>query len=292
MGRGQGQAEQSTALYLESRARPQRRPYGYNARGVNPAAVAGIGYPGAQMSDPANYGLPTLSFTDYAGLTDTAPSSRDSQTFTLSENFGWVRGKHHMHYGGDFRWITQPLLRQHESARHVHVHRFLHGQLRGRRGRERNGLRPGGLSAGLRAVHRAGLLQRARPVPGHSYDLFAMDDFRAKSNLTLNYGLRYEFVSPFHEARQPAGESRRGLQRQAIYRVPQPVAPSAHGTLSRRVSAGAAAGRSLELCAAHRPGLEAQGQQDRRARRVRHQLQPGPVRQHCAEPGRAAAVLH
>ncbi len=35
---------------------------------------------------------------------------------------------------------------------------------------------------------------------GNSYDFFVQDDWRARSNLTLNFGLRYEFISPFHEA--------------------------------------------------------------------------------------------
>jgi len=202
--------------------------YGYNARGVNPAGVAGIGYPGGQMSDTANYGLPTLNFTDYANLTDTAPSSRDSQTFTLSENFGWVRGKHHMHYGGDFRWINN---RYYASTN------------------PRGGFTFTGSSTadyvGGAAVPGTGydladfLLGRAQSTAlayssvhdrflGTSYDLFAMDDFRAKSNLTLNYGVRYEFVSPFDELHNQLANLDAGFNGKQFLGA-QPVAPGATG---------------------------------------------------------------
>ncbi len=170
--------------------------YGYNARGVNPAAVAGIGYPGAQMSDPANYGLPTLSFTDYTGLTDTAPSSRDSQTFTLSENFGWVRGKHHMRYGGDFRWIHN---RYYASTNPRGAFTFTDSSTSNYEG----GAAVSGTGYDL-ADFLLGYAQSTALAyssvrdrfQGTSYDLFAMDDFRAKSNLTMNYGLRYELSHP------------------------------------------------------------------------------------------------
>ena len=34
---------------------------------------------------------------------------------------------------------------------------------------------------------------------GNSWDLFAQDEWRLRGNLTLNLGVRYEYISPFSE---------------------------------------------------------------------------------------------
>ena len=36
---------------------------------------------------------------------------------------------------------------------------------------------------------------------------YAQDEWRLKPNMTLNYGLRYEYYTPLREAEQPRGES-------------------------------------------------------------------------------------
>jgi hypothetical protein len=151
---------------------------------------------GGVSEDPLNWGLPGLAFSHYTSISDISPSQRDSQTYTLSESFGWVRGKHHMHFGTDYRWIDN---KAYASSNPRGSFTFT------------------GSSTASPAVSGSGydfadfLLGYAQQTSlaysavhdeflAHSYDFFAQDDWRARGNLTLNFGLRYEFITPFQEA--------------------------------------------------------------------------------------------
>jgi hypothetical protein len=171
----------------------------YYANLIDVAGSGGAGISGIS-EDPANWGAPNLSFSHYSGLADVAPSQRDFQTFTLSENFGWVKSKHHLHFGGDYRWIhnkyyasTNPrgsfTFTGSSTAEYV------------------NGTAVSGTGYDL-ADFLLGYTQSASVAYsqvrdkflGDSYDLFILDDWRWHGNLSLNLGLRYEFIAPFHEA--------------------------------------------------------------------------------------------
>ena len=172
------------------------------------AEAAGIGYPSpiVPAQNSVIWGLPGLAFSDYTSLTDTAPSQLDSQTFSLSESFGWVRGKHHLHFGGDYRWIDN---KAYASSNPRGLFTFT--------GSNTAAYAIGPTTGTLAPVPGTGydfadfLLGYAQQTSlaysqvhdqylGDSYDLFAQDDWRLRGNLTLNYGLRYEFIAPFHEA--------------------------------------------------------------------------------------------
>jgi hypothetical protein len=166
--------------------------------GITPvAALAGIN---GVSDDPLNWGVPGLAFSHYTSLSDIAPSQRDSQTFTLSESFGWVRGKHHMHFGADYRWIDN---KAYASSNPRGTFTFT--------GSSTANYVNGTAVAGTGYDFADFLLGYAQQTSlaysqvhdqylGNSYDFFVQDDWRARSNLTLNVGLRYEFISPFHEA--------------------------------------------------------------------------------------------
>jgi hypothetical protein len=150
-------------------------------------------------TDPLNWGVPGLSFSHYASLSDVSPSQRDSQTYSLSENFGWVTGKHHLHFGTDYRWIDNKYF---ASANPRGSFTFT--------GSTTADYVNGSAVAGTGYDFADFLLGYAQQTTlaysqvhdqflTNSYDLFVQDDWRVKGNLTLNFGLRYEFISPFRE---------------------------------------------------------------------------------------------
>jgi hypothetical protein len=177
--------------------------------------------------DSVNWGLPGLAFSDYTSISDVSPSQRDSQTFSLSESFGWVRGKHHLHFGGDYRWIDN---KAYASSNPRGAFTFTGSSTADYVG----GTRVAGTgydfadfllgyaqqtSLAYSAVHDQYLAK--------SYDLFVQDDWRVRSNLTVNLGLRYEFILPFHEAHNQLANLEVNFNGvQFLDAVPIPVQPN------------------------------------------------------------------
>jgi hypothetical protein len=159
-------------------------------------SLAGIG---GVSSDPLNWGVPGLAFSDYTSLSDVAPSQRDSQTFSLSESFGWVHGKHHLHFGTDYRWINNKAYassnpRGSFTFTGSSTANYVNGEATAGTGYDFADFLLGyaqQTTLAYSAVHDQYL--------AHSYDFFAQDDWRVRGNLTVNLGLRYEFISPFEE---------------------------------------------------------------------------------------------
>jgi hypothetical protein len=61
-------------------------------------------------TDPLNYGPPSISMTNYVGISDSTASNVRQQTMNLTQNLMWVHGKHTFQFGGGFR-------RQHYDTR-------------------------------------------------------------------------------------------------------------------------------------------------------------------------------
>lgn len=173
---------------------------------VNPAADAGVLIGNeAIASNPFYYGVPTLTFTGLTGLNSTRPSDIVNQTISFSDFVSWSYKKHNMRFGGDFRrvhadTITAPGNLQ-SGASPLGAFTFT-GYATQRAGTSTN------LSNGYGfADFLLGLPQQAAVQAGlektylraNVWDLYANDDFRLLPNLTLNYGLRYEYFSPYVE---------------------------------------------------------------------------------------------
>ncbi|MBZ5533676.1 MAG: TonB-dependent receptor [Acidobacteriia bacterium] len=137
---------------------------------------------------PADFGLPTLSFApEFSSLQDLTPQFRTNQTFSVSDSMSLTHGKHSWTWGGDFR--RQMLdTRNAANARGTFIF-------------------TGAATGQPFADFLAGFAQETSIQFGaedyrfrsNSFDLFLQDNWRAGKNLTLNLGLRYEFILPFSE---------------------------------------------------------------------------------------------
>ncbi len=63
-----------------------------------------LGVPASEIS-PLDYGLPTISFTNFSGFNDPIPSLTRNETFRLDDGLTWVHQNHTLRFGGELRRI-------------------------------------------------------------------------------------------------------------------------------------------------------------------------------------------
>jgi len=168
--------------------------YAYNTNIVGAAGIAGV------SSDPFDWGIPGLSFTTVADLRDRTPSRRVDERIQISNSTMRAWGRHAVRWGGAFRYLRLDSL-SNSNPRGSFVFTGLYTSARA------NGRAVPGTGLDL-ADFLLGYAQQASvqygpgdlKMRGRDWNLFVQDDWRLRGNLTLNYGLRYEYVSPYYEA--------------------------------------------------------------------------------------------
>jgi hypothetical protein len=145
--------------------------------------AANLGITGVSVS-PIDFGIPLVSFTDFSGLNDPIPSLVRNQTLRFSDTFTWTHVKHTMTFGAEIRRIQ---LNTNSNPN------------------PRGGFVFTGLATGNDfADFLLGLPFNTTEQFGNpnlylrSWGLaaFAQDDWRVSKTFTLQYGLRYESVTP------------------------------------------------------------------------------------------------
>ncbi len=176
----------------------------FTNHGSDPIDAAGVTIPKPVIgADPGiYYGLPSLSFTGFTGINVSTPSDKVNQTISFSDFVAWNHKKHNMRYGFDIRrvhadsiggtnalgtltfsgYATQCVASDTVTCPTTPTGSGFADFLLGLP--QQSAIQAGAFKTYLRA---------------NVFDWYAQDDWRALPSLTLNFGLRYEYFSPYFE---------------------------------------------------------------------------------------------
>jgi hypothetical protein len=153
-------------------------------------------------------GLPSICFANYncIGSSDFLPSVEKQNSYVLTDNLIWIRGRHSLKFGGEYR-------REQFTIFQVSAPR---GDLTfGPDFTDNAGLvNPDGSTTGgndiasfLLGIPDGGDIVNLRAPDYHrqTFALYGQDDIRVNSRLTLNLGLRYELFRPVTEGSNQQG---------------------------------------------------------------------------------------
>ena len=146
-----------------------------------------LGPDGAPLnSSSLNYGVPNIVLSGTTGLNELQPSFRIQQTISLSDTLSYGHGKHNFRFGGDYRRVHSDIL---GSSNATGTFDF-------------TGTADQAFAELLAGTPDASSISSSVSkdyLRQNVWDMYAQDDFRAYPILTLSYGIRYEYFSPYIE---------------------------------------------------------------------------------------------
>ena len=143
-------------------------------------------------------GLPEFDFTNIENLGAigfSVPRGRTSQTYQILDNLTWLRGKHTLKVGGEFR---RAAIENFNDNVERGIFQFTAG----------NGFDPDPVVDSLVNFYTGGTSNSFvlaaqgdthRTTYNNGLSFFAQDDYRIAPNFTLNLGLRWEYFGPLSE---------------------------------------------------------------------------------------------
>jgi trimeric autotransporter adhesin len=157
--------------------------------GQDIATELGINGPGGSALNPSplNYGVPSVTMSSFSGISEVQPSFSIQQTISASETVAWIHGKHNVRFGGDYRRVHRDFLGGNNATGTFYFTGYYTGSALG------DFLLGEPQETAIASAPAKSYLR------DNVFDLYAQDDWRARSNLTLLYGLRYEFFAPYSE---------------------------------------------------------------------------------------------
>lgn len=138
--------------------------------------------------DAVNWGPPSLVFSSgISPLTDAQAATTHNQTTAVSAGMLWLRGRHNVQFGADYKRLQFNSLSQQDPRGSFTFNGAATGS------------DFGGFLQGIPDTSSIAFGNADKYFRSSSYDAFVSDDMRLSPELTLTAGLRWEYGSPITE---------------------------------------------------------------------------------------------
>jgi trimeric autotransporter adhesin len=169
-------------------------PFAFNENIAGQLGITGV------SQNPMDWGLPTIGFTNFTGLSDATPSLTRNQTWHFSDYVIINRGKHFLHVGGDLERIQLNSLTDPDGEGTFDFTGYNTSDFTAQGSPIANtGYDLADFLLGLPQTTSDRYGTSANYLRSSAYDLFANDDWRVLDHLTLDVGGRWEYDVPFLE---------------------------------------------------------------------------------------------
>lgn len=162
-------------------------PGGGSNNGLEVLRAAGINFPADLPAPPDARGFPVIQITGLQVLSQQATARTVAQDYQLTDTLSWIKGKHTFKGGLNVFW-EQPTIARIPSGAHGNF-RF-------------QGVYSGAAYADfLLGIPDQTLVTPPSPnyyLRSTNYGLFFQDDFKIRTDLTLNMGVRWDYQGPIY----------------------------------------------------------------------------------------------
>jgi trimeric autotransporter adhesin len=185
-----------TFTYGYSRSRTRTKPFFEDRVDVEGMDQIGGTASSSPRVDPSDWGPPGLTFSSgITGLSDGNGAFNRSQSNALTYDTAWNHQRHNLHFGGDFRRGEFNYLAQ---ANPRGTFTFTQNGATGN-GTAGSGSDFADFLLGIPDTSAIAFGNADKYLRQSTYDAFITDDWRARPELTINAGVRWEYGAPITE---------------------------------------------------------------------------------------------
>jgi Carboxypeptidase regulatory-like domain len=153
--------------------------------------------PDALINGKPILGAPNIAISGFEQVGITPPEGRNDITGVLTDIVSYTKGKHQFRFGGEVRQGRVDAFYYRHSLGNF-TFDGTQGPWAGNAAYDSNTLALADYLAGDIATANISVGNAERKVTVNAFSLFGGDSWQATSNLTITYGLRYEYFGPLH----------------------------------------------------------------------------------------------